>query len=273
MLTEIRISNPHRTDLDDVRLPLFGQTKFPISFVDGLGPVKAEISSSPYANQDGDHFQSSRVGARNIVLTLELVPSYSSGEDPEDLRNRLYGVLAPKSQVDLVFFTTNGLRYISGVVESFESPLFVQVPAVQVSILCHDPFFTGGSKVFTETVPYGNIFYVWNEGTATTDLTLTATMSTAGSEFIFSNESFSDEKPLHINHIFNTAGSIYIVTNFGRKQVRMVTSPHTNLLPYMTLGSGWPTLRPGMNALSIGYSNVTGNVSAKIEFVERFVGL
>lgn len=273
MLTQIRISNPHRTDLDDVALPVFGPTKFPISFVDGLGPVKAEISSSPYANQDGDHFQSSRVGARNIVLTLELVPSYSSGEDPEDLRSELYGVLAPKSHVDLVFYTTNGVRYISGVVESFESPLFVQVPAVQVSILCHDPFFTGGIKTVDVTAPYDSTVYVMNEGSATAGLTLTATMSTAGSEFIFSNESFSDEKPLHINHIFNTPGSIYIGTNFGQKQVRLASSPYTNLLPYMTLGSGWPRLRPGMNALSIGYSNVTGSVDARIEFVERFVGL
>ena len=273
MLTQIRISNPHRTDLDDVALPVFGPTKFPISFVDGLGPVKAEISSSPYANQDGDHFQSSRVGARNIVLTLELVPSYSSGEDPEDLRNELYGVLAPKSSVDLVLYTTNGIRYISGVVESFESPLFVQVPAVQVSILCHNPFFTGGIKVFEATTPYDTPVYVMNEGTASTGLTLRANMSTAGSEFIFSNDSFSDEKPLHINHIFNAAGSIYIDTNFGRKQVRLLTSPYSNLLPYAALGSGWPRLRPGMNALSISYSNVTGSVDARIEFVERFVGL
>lgn len=273
MLTEIRIANPHRTDLDDVILPLFGQTKFPISFVDGLGPVKAEISSSPYANRDGDHFQSSRVSARNIVLTLELVPSYSSGEDPEDLRNELYGHLAPKSSVDLTLFTTKGLRRISGVVESFESPLFVQVPAVQVSILCHDPFFTGGVKVFEPTLSYGSHVYIMNEGTASTGLTLRANMSTAGSEFIFSNDSFYDEKPLHISHIFNASGSIYIDTNPMRKQVRLLTPPNTNLLPYTALGSGWPTLHPGVNALTIGYSNVTGNVDARIEFMERFVGL
>lgn len=172
-----------------------------------------------------------------------------------------------------MLYTTNGIRYISGVVESFESPLFVQVPAVQVSILCHDPFFTGGIKVVTETAPYDTTVYVMNEGTASTGLTLRANMSTAGSEFIFSNDSFSDEKPLHINHIFDVSGSIYIDTNFGRKQVRLLTSPYSNLLPYAALGSGWPRLRPGMNALSISYSNVTGSVDARVEFVERFIGL
>lgn len=272
MLTEIRISNPRRTDLPEVSLPLFGQTRFPISFVDGLGPVKAEISSSPYANQDEDHFQSSRVGARNIVLTLELVPSYSSGESPEDLRNELYGYLAPKNHVDLKFQTTKGPRYISGVVEAFESPLFVQVPAVQVSILCHNPFFTNGEiKTFSTTVAYGTTFDVVNEGTVDTGLTLLASMSTAGTEFIFSNESFSNESPLRLNYNFNAAGSIFIDTNPRQKQVKLMQN--TALLPYMTLGSGWPKLQPGVNSLTIGYLDLAGNVDATIEFMERFVGL
>lgn len=272
MLTEIRISNPNRTDLTDMSLPLFGQTKFPISFVDGLGPVQAEISSSPYANQDGDHFQSSRVGTRNIVLTLELVPSYSSGEDPEDLRNELYGILAPKSHVDMEFFTTNGLRRISGVVESFESPLFVQVPAVQVSILCHDSFFNSGEiKTFSATVPYGTTFDVVNEGTADTGLILLASMSTIGTEFIFSNHSFSNEGPLRLNYDFNEIGDIRINTNPRQKQVTLL--PNVNLLPYLPFGSGWPKLQPGVNSLSIGYTSQTGTVIADIEFMERFVGL
>lgn len=273
MLIEIRMSNSRRTDLPQVSLPLFGQTRFPISFVDGLGPVKAEISSSPYSNLDEDHFQSSRVGTRNIVLTLELVPSYHSGEDPEDLRSELYGYLSPKSRVDLEFHTTKGVRHISGVVEAFESPLFVQVPAVQVSILCHNPFFTSGEiKTFSTTVPYGTNFDVVNEGTADTGLALVASMSTTGTEFIFSNHSFSDERPLHLNYIFDTVGdSIRIDTNPRQKQVTLL--PNVNLLPYTTVGSGWPRLQPGANSLSLGYTSQTGTVIASIEFMERFVGL
>lgn len=170
------------------------------------------------------------------------------------------------------FFTTKGLRRISGVVESFESPLFVQVPAVQVSILCHDPFFNSGEiKTFSTTVPYGTTFDVVNEGTANTGLTLLASMSTIGSEFIFSNHSFYDESPLRLNYDFDEIGDIRINTNPRQKQVTLL--PNVNLLPYLSIGSGWPKLRPGANSLSIGYSDLTGNVDATIEFMERFVGL
>lgn len=37
--------------------------------------------------------------------------------------------------------TDKTTRHISGVVETFEAPMFVREPQVQISVLCHDPYF------------------------------------------------------------------------------------------------------------------------------------
>ena len=141
MLTEIRVRNPRRIVDTQLNLPLQGPSKFPIIFVDGLTPVAAEFTSSPYANLPGEYLQSSRVGVRNIVLTLELKPDWSAGEDPEGLRKILSGFFTPGHSVEFELVTDKVTRHISGVVETFEAPMFVREPQVQISVLCHDPYF------------------------------------------------------------------------------------------------------------------------------------
>ena len=158
MLTEIRVRNPRRIVDTQLNLPLQGPSKFPIIFVDGLTPVAAEFTSSPYANLPGEYLQSSRVGVRNIVLTLDLKPDWSAGEDPEDLRKILLGFFTPGHTVELELVTDKVTRHISGVVESFEAPMFARVPQVQISVLCHDPYFyeSPGSGETTVNVDANN---------------------------------------------------------------------------------------------------------------------
>lgn len=112
-----------------------------IENIEGLDPVKATIVSSSFAQIDGTQYQSSRREARNIKLTLGLEPDWTT-ESVEDLRNRLYDYFMPKSNVGLKFYTDKGLIVdISGRVETCETPLFTQEPAVDVSIICFSPDF------------------------------------------------------------------------------------------------------------------------------------
>ena len=168
MLTEIRVRNPRRIVDAQLNLPLQGPSKFPIVFVDGLTPVAAEFTSSPYANLPGEYLQSSRVGVRNIVLTLELKPDWSAGEDPEDLRKILSGFFTPGHTVEFELVTDKATRHISGVVETFEAPMFVREPQVQISILCHDPYFYessgSGETTVVNTVGDGSMMEFWNTG-------------------------------------------------------------------------------------------------------------
>lgn len=109
--------------------------------IDGLGPVKATLVSSSFAQLDGAQYQSSRREARNIKLTLGLDPDYIS-TTVQDLRDRLYDFFMPKSEVNLRFYLSTGRTVdILGRVESFDSPLFAKEPEAEISMLCYDPDF------------------------------------------------------------------------------------------------------------------------------------
>lgn len=136
------------SSLYPLEIPLamsYGGQGFEVAFIDGLSPVQAESSTSPYAQANGEHWQGSRVGMRNIVLTLDLIPDYytEGSRDVEDIRRRLYRHFAPQSQLELKFETDRqDFKLVTkGYVESFEAPLFSQVPQVQISILCPSPYF------------------------------------------------------------------------------------------------------------------------------------
>ena len=128
---------------------------YSIRTIEGLGPVAAEIVTSKFASIDGEHYQASRRGTRNIVMTLGLenVPGVGS---PMELRSDLYSFLIPKSEVTLRFMHESPIDTFTvqttGRVETLEAPIFGKEPIVVVSIICFDPDF----KALTPAVYSGN---------------------------------------------------------------------------------------------------------------------
>lgn len=126
--------------------------------MDGLDPVKATIVSTDYAGKDGSQYQSARRGNRNITMKLGLEPPDYITSSVKQLRDQVYSFFTPKTQISLRLYDSEGLTVdIVGRVESCVSPLFVQEPTVDVSIICFDPDFleTGippaeGNSVSTE---------------------------------------------------------------------------------------------------------------------------
>lgn len=117
-------------------------SQYVIKNIDGLGPVKAAISSSDNASDRGTTFLSARDGQRNIVITMGFAPTYSTGSTVETLRNALYDVFTPKMLVELTLTSdVLGTFDISGHVESHEPSIFSKEPEVIISILCDDPYF------------------------------------------------------------------------------------------------------------------------------------
>lgn len=145
MLTTVTATTSQGTQLE---LPLEDPSSgYLIENIDGLGPVKATIVSSSFAQQDGQQYHSSKREARNLKIRAELEPDYTM-ETVRELRNRLYHFFMPKSKVKLSFHIIEGegvLDFLDvdivGVVESCDPPLFVAEPAVDISIMCHEPDF------------------------------------------------------------------------------------------------------------------------------------
>lgn len=127
--------------------------KYSITSITGLGPPDAAINTTNVGSFDGERFNSSKLGMRNIVMTIAILGNIETN------RIALYSVF--KSKEWIKFNYKNGLRdvYIEGYVESAPIDLFSQNQEVQVSILCPDPYFKNAEEIIEDMNLIINMFY------------------------------------------------------------------------------------------------------------------
>ena len=131
-------------------------TGFVIDKIDGLGPVDADVNMSEMAI-DGDHYNSSRVGKRNIVLTLKFYSETGTGI--EEVRHKSYELFPKHVPIYLEVETDERTVYSVGYVEKNEPDIFSSESGNEVSILCEDPKMYGDHEevslsVGEETIEY-----------------------------------------------------------------------------------------------------------------------
>lgn len=107
---------------------------YQILSIDGLNPPKARINSNIVAGMDGSRFASSTLEERNIVLLIKI------NGDVEANRLYLYNYFRTKQYCKIYFENDRRSVYAEGHVETNECPLFENGQAMQVSIICHDPY-------------------------------------------------------------------------------------------------------------------------------------
>lgn len=105
--------------------------------IDGLTPSNATLNTSILAFGDGARINSSRVEAREILITLK-------PRMPIELnRKKLYRYFQIKKSVRIFFKTSYNDVYIDGIVKSVEADLFSKNQKVVISIFCENPYFKG----------------------------------------------------------------------------------------------------------------------------------
>lgn len=105
--------------------------------VEGLGPAKANINISETAMDDGGLVTSTRLDARNIVMTL----GFHDSHDVEESRLKTYKYFPIKKRVKLTFISDRRTSEIYGYIETNEPEVFTYQTATQISIICPDPYF------------------------------------------------------------------------------------------------------------------------------------
>ena len=109
---------------------------FVVDSIEGLGPVDAEINTSE-TTIDEDHFNSARIGKRNIVLNLNFYDE--SGDGIEDVRQFSYRLFPMKKDIYIEIETSNRKVMTKGYVEKNGPNIFNKDPGNQVSLICPDP--------------------------------------------------------------------------------------------------------------------------------------
>lgn len=247
--------------------------------VNGLGPVKANITTAPFGAYDGEALSGMSVPKRNIVLTIGLHPDWAV-QTIEELRQLLYNYFMPKLLVQLRFHSTNfPVVKIEGYVESMEPNIFVKSPTVEVSIICPAPDFIAlEAATITGITDDGSdpteLEYIGSVSTGMM-LKVTKAVGTPGEDTIQINLG-GEYAPLTFLARGNITDDIYweMNTQPGNKYVRSVSQSLgtiTNYLNDISYDASWPMLYPGLNRLSV-ITPVVGQ-NWELSYFTRFGGL
>lgn len=248
----------------------------------GLGPVKADILSTPFATGKGELYQGSSVGKRNIVMTLGFNPNWRD-QTMSSLRQQLYRYFLPEAWTKLRFFSDDMPTVdIEGYVESFEPNIFSQDPEVQISVICLKPDFIEADA----TIYYG----VVDDGSTQLEIDYTGTVETGFEVRIdqtVDNPSYTGPIDISVQQepeapqIFTVDPVSIDGTNYFKlstvrnaKRVQKIARADgsaTNLLAQVSGGSVWPKIKPGKNLFSVGALE-TGQ-KWTLAFFNRFGGL
>lgn len=118
-----------------VRLKLTqNETDYQVISIEGLNPPNAKISTTMSANADGVKFKSSKLEARNLVLTIKI------NGDVEKNRLQLYQFFGTGRYCKIYYSNNSRNVFCEGHIETIECNLFVINEQMQISILCENPY-------------------------------------------------------------------------------------------------------------------------------------
>lgn len=273
MITRLEARNPQGSLL---ALPLDEITKgLIVSGIEGLDPVKATLVSSSFAALDGAQYQSSRREPRTIIIKFELEVDYGP-QSAQALRSLLYPYFMPKSHVNLRFIRTDGLDAdISGRVESFDAPLFTEVPAVNISITCFNPDFTHETPfIYSGGTTAGTSETMLNyEGTIETGFLFTLLVNRNISAFtIYHRAPDGTLRTLDYQNPMVANDVLKINTVSGEKSVVLTNlGVDRPVLWAMSPQSSWLELQPGENYIRVYAEGL--EIPYNIRYIVKYGGL
>lgn len=267
---ELPLSNGDRAETDLIQ----------VRNINGLDPVKASVSTSPFGAVDGASYTGSSVLTRNIVLTLHPNPDWKTWTF-EALRQLLYSYFMPKRATRLVFYSDDmDPVEISGIVESVEVNMFSKDPELIISIICPDPYFTSvepiiitGSSVRSGGAPV----VIHYDGTieAGINVKLNFVSGPSPTGIVVQVE---DPAVTSLSAVASVTASMYfemssVPTKKFAQNVDTNTGVITNLLSKSVIkdGSAWPMLDPGENEFLVITDK--GAQDWTLTYFERFGGL
>lgn len=272
MLTSINVANDYNGY--NIKFPLYkpsADLPYIITDVTGLGPVKAEMITSESVNSVGTLVQGTRVGARNIVMTIGYAPNRERSQTVQALRRDIYKYLSPESPVLLrVDDNENLYTLINGVVESAEPTLFGEDPKMVISIYCGDPYFRAP---FTKAISNfsGNLIPLkgLSTGFSGFELELTASATVTGVRL----QNFIDDDIVYSTDLAS-GHKLLISTNRGSKKVQLDTgSGYVNDLNGLTSGGLSMTIGPRVENFRVVVAGTSAPQLIALRFRQTFSGV
>lgn len=255
--------------------------------VEGLNPVRAELStaSSPY--RDGARLANTRIGVRNIVAYLNLC------SDVERNKARLYALFRKKKEGTLRYKSSERDVYIKAYVEDITPNQYDNPVSVQIVLVCLDPYFIDAQAIVTEiganlarlrfklAITQPRPFGIYR-GNTTQKITNDGDVELGMAIHVYAHgraelpKIYNDDTGefFELSLELFAGDELVIDTNAGQHSVTLVRAAERyNVFNAITIGSTWLQLDVGENVFG-----ATANVGAdlltfKIIAAERYEGV
>lgn len=237
-----------------------GSNRYLVRSIVGLDADEIVPRFYAHGQTSGTPFYDFGMKARDIVMLVEINPSFELGEDHGEVRDRMYRAISANRngviRLELMSGATT-VAQISGFIVKFEASHFTKSPQVQITLRCTDPLFRAVNPVqLTEAdIGTGPTFVVPDS------------LSTAPHGFSMVLEITSDIDSITMLDQgvgFDTAFTITPPSDFLDGDLIYFSSDRSNKYLYRDRSSVilqmmdlinpisvWPTLFPGANNLHI----------------------
>lgn len=261
------------------------ESNYQVIKVDGLLPPKADIVTTKIASVDGERFKSSKIEARNVVVTIVLKG------DIEKNRIALYEVFDNGKPCTIYY--KNGSRnvFCLGYCEEIEADLFELNQTVQIPIFCPEPFwkdvndvesnisFTAGNFTFPFAIDSKGIEFssfvmnreakVINIGDVISGMVITvkAVGGTVKNPVIYNvktNEFFK------VNVTLADTEELVINTNIGHRDI---LKQGQDVFSSMVKESSWLQLNRGVNVFTYNADSGVELLEIKMTFNPMYKGV
>lgn len=243
--------------------------------IDGLDPVSASLSSTPFGQLAGEVEQGSRREKRNIVLTAGLEPDYIT-RTISKMRRELYQYFMPDSKVTFRFVSDDmETVYIRATIEDMDSALFTNDPEAVISAVAYKPdFLSLVETTLSSSTTAGTADNTWvYPGSVQTGFVFRMAINRSISGFtILQTMPNSDQKRLEFQRPMVAGDILELSTLEGNKYATLtrggtIVSAIGGVSPQAT----WLQLAPGSNKIRVSLAGAA--IPYTIKYVSRYGGL
>lgn len=301
MIKSIMVENPKKETLV-LELTHPEKSGIYVKSVEGLGPGKSTVNVNEIATSDGGVFASSRMNARNIILTLGMM------FDPliEDARHKIYKYFPIKKSIILTIETDYRTSFIEGYVESNEPDIFSEEETAQISLICPNPWFydIGGSKdafsgveelfefpfsnesVTEDLIEFGNIRQgtvvgINYKGDIDTGILMRIRFGEVTDKMIIYNVDTSEKMTLWLSRIADITGEklskkdeIEISTFTGSKYIYLWRNGrYYNIFPVLDHFTSWFKLSTGINQFAFSANGHESDIIIEFKYKNMYGGI
>lgn len=237
-----------------------------------------EIIPKFYLGSNNSKFYSLALAKREVVVRVELNPSFDDGETHSDLRDALYKKIASwrTGLIGLAF--KNGadiVAFVQGHVVKFEASHMTQNPEVQITISCKEPLLRAPERTIVDVSAFNEALIVLtdDESTAPHGMQFQVDVLATRSQFKLTDPTnLSWSLTVVPFGGFLNGDSIFFSSELDNKYFYMTrASVVYHLASVISPGSVWPVMFPGDNSFAL--ENPTSFNWAAISYYHTYWGV